>query len=149
MNRTILLIYDFPDYFSIILALFFKKNFQRAGREYSLHTGTQQVVCAAPRKMDCLTMCKTAGTESRTKEAAHRIPGFLPWVVYFADAEFLSDDGPFHTDATAEFDPLRCVAGTVVAKHAGGILTDQEIILLVSVVIAAPGHKPVVRIELC
>ena len=60
----------------------------------------------------------------------------------------LSNHGPVHVDAAAEFDPLRRVAGVVVAEHAGGILADQQIVFSVAVVIARADHEPVFCIEL-
>ena len=60
----------------------------------------------------------------------------------------LCDHGPVHVDAAAHFDPVRGVAGDVVSEHAGGILADQQVVLLIAVVIARADHEPVVRGEL-
>ena len=59
-------------------------------------------------------------------------------------SDVLRDDGPVHVDAAAELDPLRRVAGAVVAEHAGRILADEQVVLPVAVVIAAADDEPVI-----
>ena len=60
----------------------------------------------------------------------------------------LSDDGPGHVDAAAQFGPGGHVSGGVIAEHAGGILPDQQVVLAVAVVIARADRKPIVRVNL-
>ena len=63
-------------------------------------------------------------------------------------SDVLCDHGPVHVYAAAHFDPLRRVAGTIVAEHTGRILANKQIVLRVAVVIASANDEPVLRIEL-